>query len=91
MFQLRILVWQTCPYVARDGQFNPDARLVNDVGAFQDLSEAVFYNAIAWTFNTTKKSDYENDTGAPFLLCWAFALFLTSRTDSALYPNVVSG
>jgi hypothetical protein len=58
------LVWQTCPYVNRDGQFNPDIRLVNDVGAFQDLSEAVFYNAIAWTFNTTNKSVYENDTGS---------------------------
>ena len=56
-------VWQTCPYFVRDGQFNPDARLVNDVGAFEGLSEAVFYNAIAWTFNTTKKSVYENDTG----------------------------
>jgi len=57
------LVWKTCPYVTRDGQFNPDARLVNDVGAFQDLSEAVLYNAIAWTFDTTKKNVYEADTG----------------------------
>ena len=35
-----------CTYVAWDGQFNPDAQLVNDVGAFQDLSEVVFYNTI---------------------------------------------
>lgn len=64
MFSFLILVWTTCPYVSRDGQFNPDVRTVNDVGAFQDLSEAVLYNAIAWTvLNTTKKSTYENNTG----------------------------
>ena len=58
------LVWETCPYIVRDGQFNPDIRLVDDVGAFRALSEAVLYNAIAWTFDTAEKSVYENDAGA---------------------------
>ena len=41
----------TCPYVVRDGQFNPDRRLVNDVGEFDDMANAVFYNALAWALN----------------------------------------
>ncbi|OCH88737.1 chondroitin AC/alginate lyase [Obba rivulosa] len=44
-------IWTTCPYVTRDGQFNPDARLVNDVGSFSDLADAVFYNALAWALD----------------------------------------
>ena len=64
MLILNVLVWHTCPYVVRDGQFNPDVRLVDDVGAFRSLSDAVLYNAIAWTFNTPEKSVHEYDTGA---------------------------
>ncbi|KAI8989056.1 chondroitin AC/alginate lyase [Trametes punicea] len=41
-------IWTTCPYVTKDGQFNPDGRLVDDVGAFGDLADAVLYNALAW-------------------------------------------
>jgi hypothetical protein len=46
-------IWVTCPYVNRDGQFNPDGRLVNNVGDFQSMSEATLYNAIGWSFNET--------------------------------------
>ena len=56
-------VWKTCPYVNRDGQINPDVRLLGDSGAFQDLSEAVLYNALAWTLNTTRKRTYEDHAG----------------------------
>ncbi|KAF8058672.1 chondroitin AC/alginate lyase [Lyophyllum atratum] len=51
-------IWKKCPYVFRDGQFNPDARLIDDVGSFQALSDAVLYNAIAWalTSNTSSPS-----------------------------------
>ncbi|KAF8909717.1 alginate lyase-domain-containing protein [Gymnopilus junonius] len=52
-------VWTTCPYKQRDGQFNPDARTVNNVGDFQDMSEAVFYNTMAWVLNT---DPYERGT-----------------------------
>ncbi|KAL7284680.1 chondroitin AC/alginate lyase [Trametes coccinea BRFM310] len=44
-------IWTTCPYVTKDGQFNPDGRLINDVGAFGDLSDAVLYNALAWALD----------------------------------------
>ncbi|KAH6903268.1 alginate lyase-domain-containing protein [Coprinopsis sp. MPI-PUGE-AT-0042] len=44
-------VWTTCPYVRRDGQFNPDVRRVNDVGSFQTMSDAIFYSALAWAFD----------------------------------------
>ncbi len=44
-------VWATCPYVSKDGQFNPDGRLVNDVGEFDDMANAVLYNSLAWALN----------------------------------------
>ncbi|KAF8802054.1 chondroitin AC/alginate lyase [Phlegmacium glaucopus] len=77
-------IWKTCHYVVRDGQFNPDARLVNDVGAFQDLAEAVLYNAIAWTFNTTRKNVYEADT-VRFIRTW----FLDEATR--MNPHLIYG
>jgi hypothetical protein len=47
------LVWTECPYVERDGQFNPDRLLVNDTGSFGAMADAVFYNAIAWALTNT--------------------------------------
>ncbi|KAI9450085.1 chondroitin AC/alginate lyase [Lactarius psammicola] len=44
-------IWVTCPYVSRDGEFNPDYRTVNNTGAFSAMSDAVFYNALAWAIN----------------------------------------
>lgn len=41
-------VWATCEYVNRDGQFNPDARMINDTGIFQAMSDSVFFNSMAW-------------------------------------------
>ncbi|EJD39569.1 chondroitin AC/alginate lyase [Auricularia subglabra TFB-10046 SS5] len=41
-------IWVTCPYKDRDGQFVPDVRLINDTGAFAGMSDAVFYNTLAW-------------------------------------------
>ena len=35
----------------RDGQFNPDVRTVDDVGEFDDLSNAILFNALAWAIN----------------------------------------
>ncbi|GJJ06835.1 hypothetical protein Clacol_001031, partial [Clathrus columnatus] len=43
-------IWVTCPYYGRDGMFNPDGRLVDDIGAFQNLADAVLYNSLAWVF-----------------------------------------
>ncbi|PFH51147.1 hypothetical protein AMATHDRAFT_143319 [Amanita thiersii Skay4041] len=47
-------VWKRCPYKSRDGQFNPDVRLVNNVGAFQNFSDAVLYNSLAWVLVVVK-------------------------------------
>ncbi|KAI0042157.1 chondroitin AC/alginate lyase [Auriscalpium vulgare] len=44
-------IWTTCSYEQRDGLFNPDVRDVNNVGAFDDLSNAVLYNSLAWAIN----------------------------------------
>jgi hypothetical protein len=57
-------IWKTCPYVTRDGQFNPDGRLINDVGSFQNLSDAVLYNAIAWAIENKPSSLYSQNAGS---------------------------
>ncbi|PIL29173.1 hypothetical protein GSI_09222 [Ganoderma sinense ZZ0214-1] len=44
-------IWVACPYVVKDGQFNPDGRLVNDVGEFEDMANAILYNALAWALD----------------------------------------
>lgn len=61
--KFELTVWKTCPYVNRDGQFNPDGRFVNDVGNFGNCSEAVFYNTLAWAFNTSDKAIFEVNAG----------------------------
>ncbi|KAG8703483.1 hypothetical protein FRC08_002814 [Ceratobasidium sp. 394] len=40
-------IYVTCPYVRRDGQFNPDYRLANDSGAVQALMDAALYAPLA--------------------------------------------
>jgi len=72
-------IWTTCPYYGRDGLFNPDVRLVNDTGAFQALSDAVLYNAIAWV--TTGSSVFSRNA-AHFVNTW----FLDP--DTAMLPNL---
>ncbi|KAI0342368.1 chondroitin AC/alginate lyase [Trametopsis cervina] len=42
-------IWTTCPYISKDGQFNPDARVVNNIGDFDSMSNAVLYNSLAWS------------------------------------------
>lgn len=41
-------VWTECEYINLDGQFSPDVRLVNNTGDFQAMSDAVWYNSIAY-------------------------------------------
>jgi len=55
-------IWTTCPYKSRDGQFNPDVRaVVNDIGRFENLSDAVFYNTLAWSL--TKEPSFAESAG----------------------------
>ncbi|KAF4602991.1 hypothetical protein EYR38_003395 [Pleurotus pulmonarius] len=75
-------VWTTCRYISRDGIFNPDARLVvNDVGAFQDLSDAVLYNAIAWALSNATSNEYSKNV-VNFVNTW----FLDDTTG--MLPNL---
>ena len=62
-FTLRI-VWATCTYVSRDGEFNPDGRLINDVGNFQLLSDAVLYNAIAYALGGQSSNEFSQTSGS---------------------------
>ncbi|KAL9709182.1 hypothetical protein Ac2012v2_007537 [Leucoagaricus gongylophorus] len=72
-------IWMTCPYENRDGQFNPDARLVNNIGDFESLANAVLYNAIA--FSITK-----NATFAESVASWIRTWFLNNST--LMNPNL---
>jgi len=56
-------IWTTCPYYSRDGKFNPDVRLIDDVGSFQNLSDAVLYNAIAHVFSNQSSSQWSKNAG----------------------------
>jgi hypothetical protein len=58
---MELLVWTTCPYISRDGLFNPDVRTVDDVGHFQLLSDAILYNTLAWAI--TKQSTFAESAG----------------------------
>ncbi|QRW05956.1 chondroitin AC/alginate lyase [Ceratobasidium sp. AG-Ba] len=62
-------IWVTCPYVNRDGQFNPDVRQVNDTGHFQAMSDSVFFNAMAWviTGDNTFASNAANEIKTWFI------------------------
>ncbi|RDB17371.1 hypothetical protein Hypma_001833 [Hypsizygus marmoreus] len=77
-------VWKTCQYVSRDGLFNPDGRLINDVGNFQSLSDAVLYNAIAFSITGGTSSSYSKTT-VSFIKTW----FLDDETK--MNPNLNYG
>ena len=72
------------------------------MGAFQDMSEAVFYNTLAWSFATdaTAKSTFESNAG-PYdyflslrnLTCSAVSFIQTwfLDSDTAMNPNLDYG
>ncbi|KAF8519600.1 alginate lyase-domain-containing protein [Hysterangium stoloniferum] len=74
-------VWSKCPYYLRDGVFNPDFRTINDIGSFQAMSEAIFYNAIAWALAGRPTSLYVNNA-VNFIRTW----FLDPETK--MNPNL---
>ncbi|TBU38981.1 chondroitin AC/alginate lyase [Dichomitus squalens] len=75
-------IWVTCPYVVKDGQFNPDGRTVDDVGEFDDIANAILYNALAWALTGT--SEYSSRV-AQYVSVW----FLDG--DTAMTPNLNYG
>ncbi|KAF7982785.1 hypothetical protein HWV62_25691 [Athelia sp. TMB] len=76
-----------CNYVDRDGQFNPDRLLVNDTSAFQAMSDAVFYNTVAWVI--TGSSQYALNA-AHFLDTW-FINPATAQTPNLKYAQMHRG
>ncbi|KZP15849.1 chondroitin AC/alginate lyase [Athelia psychrophila] len=80
-------VWAKCDYVNRDGQFNPDRLLVNDTSAFQAMSNAVFYNTVAWVL--TGSSNYAS-SAAHFLDTW-FINPATAQTPDLKYAQIHRG
>lgn len=59
--------------------FNPDRLLVNDTGHFQAMSDAVFYNTLAWVL--TGSSTYSANA-AHYLDTWFI------NPDTAMTPNL---
>ncbi|KAJ7050185.1 hypothetical protein C8F01DRAFT_1001023 [Mycena amicta] len=57
-------IWVECTYVNRDGQFNPDRLTINDIGAFFNVSDAILYNALAFSFENKSSSVYSQRIGA---------------------------
>ncbi|KAH8982367.1 chondroitin AC/alginate lyase [Lactarius hatsudake] len=72
-------IWVTCPYVPRDGEFNPDFRTVNNTGAFTAMSDAIFSNALAWAINGS--SVYSANVAS-----WINTWFLAP--DTYMNPNL---
>ncbi|KAG9086917.1 hypothetical protein FS749_003284 [Ceratobasidium sp. UAMH 11750] len=72
-------IWVTCPYYDRDGVFNPDARLINDTGIFQAMSDSVFFNTMAWVI--TNDNTYASNA-ASAIKTW----FIDPAT--AMNPNL---
>ena len=63
----------------RDGQFNPDAREVDDIGNFDDMANAVLFNALAWVINGS-------DSYAENVASWVNTWFLDDATG--MNPNL---
>ena len=59
--------------------FNPDRLFVNDTGNFQAMSDAVFYNTLAWVL--TGSSNYSANA-ANYLDTWFI------NPDTAMTPNL---
>ncbi|KAF9503546.1 hypothetical protein BS47DRAFT_789231 [Hydnum rufescens UP504] len=80
-------IWVQCRYVTRDGQFNPDHHLVNDTGAFYAMSDAVFYNAIAWRLTG---SNNFSTAAVNFINMW-FIDPATSMNPNMNYAQLLRG
>lgn len=59
-----LTAWTTCPYVARDGQVNPDVRTLNGPDAINSVSQSIIYNAIA---SVIKRNSSYSQKAASFI------------------------
>jgi hypothetical protein len=76
---IRPSVWTTCPYVTKDGQFNPDNSDITNSDDFDDLANAVLYNGLSW--GLTGSSTYSSRV-ATYIQAW----FLNA--DTYMNPNL---
>ncbi|KAJ3517366.1 hypothetical protein NLJ89_g537 [Agrocybe chaxingu] len=74
--------WTTCPYVARDGQVNPDVRNLRGPSAINDAAQSILYNALAFAL---KRSSTYSQNVAKFI----DTFFLSTATK--MNPNVNFG
>jgi hypothetical protein len=92
-------VWTTCEYYTRDGVFNDDARtVINDIGNFNNLSDAVLYTAMSWVVTGDKSYAQQAgasnllDTGPPIhVLNKILASFINTwfiNSETAMNPNL---
>ncbi|KAI0696542.1 chondroitin AC/alginate lyase [Cytidiella melzeri] len=72
-------IWTTCPYVTKDGQFNPDNSDIMNADDFDSLSNAVLYNGLSWAI--TGSSTYSSRV-ATYIRAW----FLDP--DTYMNPNL---
>ncbi|KAF7982783.1 hypothetical protein HWV62_25687 [Athelia sp. TMB] len=80
-------IWAQCTYYDRDGMFNPDRLLVNNTGDFQAMSDAVFYNTLAWVL--TGHSNYSANA-AHYIDTW-FLNPTTGQTPNLQYSQMHRG
>lgn len=71
--------FQKCTYTNIDGSLNPDARSINNVGDFDDMANAVLFNALSW--GITRSAAYSMRV-ASYIDTW----FLNSETY--MNPNL---
>lgn len=73
------IVYTDCTYVRRDGVFNPDYRILTDAQSFQNMSDSVLYNVLAYAITDDAKFA---DSAVSFIDTW----FLSQETG--MKPNL---
>lgn len=72
-------IWEQCNYTTIDGKLNADNRIVDNIGDFESLTDAVLYNSLAWHLSG-------DDTYSTRVTQWIEAWFLSN--DTGMNPNL---
>ena len=80
-------IGKECKYYTKDGQFNPDRSMVNDTGAFAAMSDAIWFNVLA--YKITNDEQYASNV-AHWIDTW-FINHATYMTPNLIYSQVVRG
>lgn len=76
---LHEIVWQQCNSVRKDGQLNPDNRLINNIGDFGSMADAILYSSLSFTL--TGSTEY-----AARVVTYINTWFLNN--DTKMNPNL---